>query len=168
MVIRCLGDDLARFVHDEFHGPPPSNAPVGAAPMARNPSNLVPVPAFPSVFDMRHVARRHLCTNRHKIKPRMRDWKYIYAGPSRGPRTNSRAPKDPAPPTLGTLPCEWSLLGEIYSEADLRMNEAHQLASAILAITFAAVMFVAGQLFIEYRASNHPLVQAVKTASLPL
>jgi len=29
-------------------------------------------------------------------------------------------------------------------------------------------MFVAGQLFIEYRASNHPLVQAVKTASLPL
>ena len=23
MVIRCLGDDLAGFVHDEFHGPPP-------------------------------------------------------------------------------------------------------------------------------------------------
>jgi hypothetical protein len=60
------------------------------------------------------------------------------------------------------------LLGEIYSEADLRMNEAHQLASAILAITFAAVMLVAGQLFIEYRDSKYPLVQAVNTASLPL
>ena len=23
MVIRCVGDDLAGFVHDEFHGPPP-------------------------------------------------------------------------------------------------------------------------------------------------
>jgi hypothetical protein len=48
------------------------------------------------------------------------------------------------------------------------MNEAHQLASAILAITFAAVMLVAGQLFIEYRDSKYPLVQAVNTASLPL
>jgi hypothetical protein len=23
MVIRCVGDDLAGFVHDDFHGPPP-------------------------------------------------------------------------------------------------------------------------------------------------
>src|SRR6478736_34852 len=23
MVIRCFGDDLAGFVHDDFHGPPP-------------------------------------------------------------------------------------------------------------------------------------------------
>ncbi|WP_156041871.1 hypothetical protein [Bradyrhizobium sp. URHD0069] len=116
---------------------------------------------------VRHAPHRAppLCTNRHKIKPGMRDGKYPRTPPSRGPRTNSRAPKDP--PTLGTLPCEWSLLGEIYSGADLRMNEAH-LASAILAITFAAVMLVAGQLFIEYRASKYPLVQAVKTASLPL
>jgi hypothetical protein len=29
-------------------------------------------------------------------------------------------------------------------------------------------MLVAGQLFIEYRDSNYPLVQAVKTASPPL
>jgi hypothetical protein len=29
-------------------------------------------------------------------------------------------------------------------------------------------MLVAGQLFIEYRDSKYPLVQAVKTASLPL
>jgi len=43
------------------------------------------------------------------------------------------------------------------------MNETHQLASAMLAITFAAVMLVTAQLFIEYRASKYPLVQAVKT-----
>jgi hypothetical protein len=48
------------------------------------------------------------------------------------------------------------------------MNEIHQLATAMLAITFAAVMLVAGQLFIEYSANKYPLVLAVKTASLPL
>jgi hypothetical protein len=47
------------------------------------------------------------------------------------------------------------------------MNEIHQLASAMLAIAFAAVMLVAGQLFIEYRASKYPLVQAIQTASMP-
>jgi hypothetical protein len=62
-----------------------------------------------------------------------------------------------------------TLLGEIYSEADLRMDEAHQLANAILAITsLPRSCWVAGQLFIEYRDSNYPLVQAVKTASPPL
>jgi hypothetical protein len=71
MVIRCLGDDLAGFVHDDFHGRLQSNAPVSAAAMARNLSNLVPAPAFQpmkitaSVFDMRHIAHRHLCTNSH-------------------------------------------------------------------------------------------------------
>jgi hypothetical protein len=74
MVIRCLGDDLAGFVHDEFHGPPPINAPVSAAAMARNLSNLVPAPAFQpmkitaSVFDMRHIAHRPLCTDPHETK----------------------------------------------------------------------------------------------------
>jgi len=47
------------------------------------------------------------------------------------------------------------------------MNEIHQLASAMLAIAFAAVMLVAGQSFIEYRANKSPLVQVV-TASKPL
>jgi hypothetical protein len=44
------------------------------------------------------------------------------------------------------------------------MNE---MASAMLAIAFAAVMLVAGQSFIEYRANKYPLVQVV-TASKPL
>jgi hypothetical protein len=48
------------------------------------------------------------------------------------------------------------------------MNAIYQLASAILAIAFAAVMLVAGQLFIEYHANKYPLVQAVRTASMPL
>jgi hypothetical protein len=48
------------------------------------------------------------------------------------------------------------------------MYEIHQLASAMLAIAFAAVMLVAGQLFIEYRANKYPLVQVVHTASMPL
>ena len=39
------------------------------------------------------------------------------------------------------------------------MYEIHQLASAMLAIAFAAVMLVAGQLFIEYRANKYPVVQ---------
>jgi hypothetical protein len=48
------------------------------------------------------------------------------------------------------------------------MNETHQLASAMLAIAFAAVMLVAGQLFIEYRTNKYPVAQAVQTASRPL
>jgi hypothetical protein len=47
------------------------------------------------------------------------------------------------------------------------MYEIHQLASAMLAIAFAAVMLVAGQLFIEYRANKYPLVQTIQTASMP-
>jgi hypothetical protein len=42
------------------------------------------------------------------------------------------------------------------------------LAGAMLAIAFAAVMLVAGRLFIEYRASRYPVVESVQTASLPL
>jgi hypothetical protein len=48
------------------------------------------------------------------------------------------------------------------------MYEIHQLASAMLAIAFAAMMLVAGQLFIEYCANKYPLVQVVHTASMPL
>src|SRR5882757_1398895 len=55
MFIRCLGDDLARFVHDEFHGQPPSNAPVSAAAKARSLSNLVPAPAFQPMKIMAYV-----------------------------------------------------------------------------------------------------------------
>jgi hypothetical protein len=36
------------------------------------------------------------------------------------------------------------------------MNEVHQLATAMLAIAFAAVMLVAGQLFIENRSAAAP------------
>jgi hypothetical protein len=52
-----------------FMGRLQSNAPVSAAAMARNLSNLVPAPAFQpmkitaSVFDMRHIAHR-LCVQR--------------------------------------------------------------------------------------------------------
>jgi hypothetical protein len=35
------------------------------------------------------------------------------------------------------------------------MNEIPELASAILALAFAAVMLVAGQQFIEYRSTNN-------------
>jgi hypothetical protein len=71
------------------------------------------------------------------------------------------------PAHQGTLPHERRLPDEIYSRVDFKMIEIHQLASAMLAIAFAAVMLVAGQLFIEYRANKYP-VQAVQTASLPL
>jgi hypothetical protein len=49
------------------------------------------------------------------------------------------------------------------------MNEVPQLASAMLALAFAAVMLVAGQLFIEYRSTNNAFTPAVvKTAAMPL
>ena len=41
------------------------------------------------------------------------------------------------------------------------MNQVPQLASAMLALAFAAVMLVAGQLFIEYRSTSN----AFKTGS---
>jgi hypothetical protein len=46
-----------------------------------------------------------------------------------------------------------------------KMNEIHQLASAMLAIAFAAVMLVAAQQFLEYRANKYPVVQAIQTTS---
>jgi hypothetical protein len=49
------------------------------------------------------------------------------------------------------------------------MNEVPQLASAMLALAFAAVMLVAGQLFIEFRSPNRAFTPAVvKTAATPL
>jgi hypothetical protein len=47
-------------------------------------------------------------------------------------------------------------------------GEIHQLASAMLTLTFAGVMLVVGQLFIEYQASRFPLARQITTASLPL
>jgi hypothetical protein len=47
------------------------------------------------------------------------------------------------------------------------MNEVHQLATAMLAIAFAAVMLVAGQLFIENRSARLPAAPAVLMASEP-
>jgi hypothetical protein len=44
------------------------------------------------------------------------------------------------------------------------MEEISQLATAMMAVVFAAVMLVSGQLFIEYRSSkssNTPAVAAV-------
>jgi hypothetical protein len=58
-----------------FMGRLQSNAPVSAAAIARNLSNLVPAPAFQpmkitaSVFDMRHIAHRPLCTWVAKLNP---------------------------------------------------------------------------------------------------
>jgi hypothetical protein len=47
------------------------------------------------------------------------------------------------------------------------MNDVQQLASAMLAITFAAVMLVAGQLYIENRSVRLTAVPAALTASVP-
>lgn len=49
------------------------------------------------------------------------------------------------------------------------MDEIPQLASAMVAIAFAAVMLVAGQQFIEYRSAKHLLQPTVvkMTAALP-
>jgi hypothetical protein len=46
------------------------------------------------------------------------------------------------------------------------MNEVNQLATAILAIAFAAVMLVAGQLFIENRSARLPSAPAALMASV--
>jgi hypothetical protein len=49
------------------------------------------------------------------------------------------------------------------------MKEVPQLASAMLALAFAAVMLVAGQLFIEYRSTANAFEPAVvKIAAKPL
>jgi hypothetical protein len=47
------------------------------------------------------------------------------------------------------------------------MNEVPQLATAMLAIAFAAVMLVAGQLFIEKRSATLPAAPAALMASVP-
>jgi hypothetical protein len=51
------------------------------------------------------------------------------------------------------------------------MNEGTQLASAMLVIVFAAVMLIAGQLYIESRENKplrFPTAPAVQMASFPL
>ena len=45
------------------------------------------------------------------------------------------------------------------------MNEGPELASAMLAIAFAAAMLVAGQLYIENRSARLTAVPAALTAS---
>ena len=52
-----------------------------------------------------------------------------------------------------------------------RMSEVSQVASAMLVILFAAMMLVAGQLYIESRENNSvriPTAPAVQIASVPL
>jgi hypothetical protein len=48
-----------------------------------------------------------------------------------------------------------------------RMNEVHQLATAMLAIAFAAVMLVAGQLFIENRSARPLAAPTALMGSVP-
>jgi hypothetical protein len=47
------------------------------------------------------------------------------------------------------------------------MNDVPQLAGAMLAIAFAAVMLVAGQLYIEDTSERLSAVPAALTASVP-
>jgi hypothetical protein len=47
------------------------------------------------------------------------------------------------------------------------MNEVPQLAGAMLAVAFAAVMLVAGQLYIENTSMRLTAVPAALTASVP-
>jgi hypothetical protein len=47
------------------------------------------------------------------------------------------------------------------------MNEIPQLASAMLALAFAAIMFVASQTFIGYRSTHAFQPAAVKVAAAP-
>jgi hypothetical protein len=48
-----------------------------------------------------------------------------------------------------------------------RMYEVPQLATAMLTIAFAAVMLVAGQLFIENRSARLPAAPTAPMASVP-
>jgi hypothetical protein len=45
------------------------------------------------------------------------------------------------------------------------MNDMSQLASAMLAIVFAAVMLIAGQLYIRSRPGIAPFVPRIETAA---
>jgi hypothetical protein len=47
------------------------------------------------------------------------------------------------------------------------MNEVPQLATAMLAIAFAAVMLVVGQLYIEKRSDRLPAAPTALTAAVP-
>jgi hypothetical protein len=58
MVIRCFGDDFSGFVHDDFHGRLQSNAPISAAAMVRNLSNVVRAPGVPTHEDHGFRIRR--------------------------------------------------------------------------------------------------------------
>jgi hypothetical protein len=55
----------------------------------------------------------------------------------------------------------------VHAEAQPKMDEVPQLASAMLAIVFAAGMLVAGQLFIEKRSARLPAAPAAITARVP-
>ena len=46
------------------------------------------------------------------------------------------------------------------------MNEAHELVSAMLAIAFAAVMLVIGQLYIENRSMQAPTTSSAAQVAL--
>jgi hypothetical protein len=48
------------------------------------------------------------------------------------------------------------------------MNESSQLVSAMLTIAFAAVMLVAGQLYIQSRSERLATIPATLTTSVPL
>lgn len=71
-----FGDDLAGFVHDDSHAPPPTQRADQRRPMVRNLSKLVRAPGVPTHedygFRTRHAPHRAspLCTDRHKIKTR--------------------------------------------------------------------------------------------------
>jgi hypothetical protein len=54
----------------------------------------------------------------------------------------------------------------VHVEAKPKMNEVPQLATAMLAIAFAAVMLVAGQLYIEKKSSQLPAAPAALTAQV--
>jgi hypothetical protein len=87
----------------------------------------------------------------------------------RGSRVQSR---EPSPTAVGggflltgaTLPFVGRFHRLIASGSE--MNEFNQFASAMLAMVFAAVMLVAAQLFIEFRADKFPSVQVVQIASV--
>jgi len=46
------------------------------------------------------------------------------------------------------------------------MNELSQLATAMVAVVFAAVLLVWGQLFIEYRTAKNPVMPGLLAATV--
>jgi hypothetical protein len=55
----------------------------------------------------------------------------------------------------------------VHAEAQPKMDEVPQFATAMLAIVFAAVTLVAGQLFIEKRSARLLAAPAALTARVP-